>query len=229
MDTSKVPASPTICLGTPDLTPLEMTGGYTIFASGGVYREPICVARIVAKNGNIIYSDEFEQVYDGVLEKNHAYTMSQMLQAVQSGAPGFQGIKSAHGGKTGTTNFQSDGWYMGITPNLVIGTWVGNDDRFIRFRNLGYGQGGSMARPIFQNMMRNIEGDKELKFDTEARFPRPDGDMKEMNCGKFDKNGGGDTFDFTETDDVYREDYEEDAKTKKDKKKKEPEERVIDR
>jgi penicillin-binding protein 1A len=228
IDTAKIPISPTICLGTPDITPLEMTGGYTIFASGGVYREPIMVQRIVAKGGNIIYSDESEQIYEGALTRNHAYTMSQILQSVQSGAPGFQGIKSAHGGKTGTTNFQSDGWYMGITPNLVIGTWVGNDDRYIRFRNLGYGQGGSMARPIFQNALRYIEADKELKFNTAARFPKPDGEVKEMNCGKYDKLGG-DTFDFTESEETYREDFDDNGKDKKKPKKKEDEDPIIDR
>src|SRR5690606_26634373 len=132
MDTAKIPSSPTICLGTPDLTPLEMAGGYTIFANGGVYSEPIFVDRIEDRNGNPIYSAEADQIVEQVLTENGAFVMSEMLKAVQAGAPGFSGIKSQHGGKTGTTNFQSDGWFMGITPNLVIGTWVGNDDRFIR-------------------------------------------------------------------------------------------------
>jgi penicillin-binding protein 1A len=231
IDTSKVPSSPTICLGTPDLTPLEMTGGYTVFASGGVYREPICIVSVVNKNGNVIYSDEDDQITDNVLEKTYAYTMSQMLRGVQSGAPGFNGIKSVHGGKTGTTNFQSDGWYMGITPNLVVGTWVGNDDRFIRFRNLTYGQGGSMARPIFQNMLRYMEADKKLKFDTEVNFPVPEGDISEMNCSKYDEMEGGDSYDFTETEELYREDYEGGSKKSKKPKRKEEEEedQVIDR
>lgn len=216
IDTAKVPKSPAICLGSPDLTPLEMTGAYTIFASGGVYNEPIIISRIVAKNGNVIYTDESDQINEDIMEPKHAYTMSTMLQSVQSGAPGFQGIKSAHGGKTGTTNFQADGWYMGITPNLVIGTWVGNDDRFIRFRNLGFGQGGSMARPIFQNMMRNIEADDKLEFDTKVRFPKPDGDLKEMDCSKYDNLGSD---DFTDNEDVYMEDFDNNDKKKAKKKK----------
>jgi penicillin-binding protein 1A len=224
IDSTKIPHSPTICLGTPDFTPIEMTGGYTIFANGGVYREPILVTKITPKNGgDAIYSDEWGQVSDEILDPNSSYTMCQMLRQVQSGAPGFYGIKSQHGGKTGTTNFQADGWYMGITPNLVIGTWVGNDDRFIRFRNLGYGQGGSMARPIFQNMMRYVEADKKLNFDVEATYPKPD-EIKEMNCGKYDKMGKGDTYDYTEMD-AYE--MDEKPKTAKKKKKKEEEEEII--
>ncbi len=230
IDTAKVPISPTICLGTPDLTPLEMTGAYTIFANGGVYREPIFVTKVVTKNGNVIYSDDINQIYQNAMDPKYAYLMSTMLKSVQSGAPGFQGIKSQHGGKTGTTNFQSDGWYMGITPNLVVGTWVGNDDRFIRFRNLAFGQGGSMARPIFQNMLRYVESDEEITFDTKALFPKPEGDIKELDCGKYDDLDGGDTlYDYTETDDVYRDDFDKKNKKKKEEKIKKEENRVIDR
>ena len=228
IDTTKVPKSPTICLGTPDLTPLEMTGGYTIFSNGGVYKEPIFVTSIIAKKGgDVIYSDEWAQISEEVLDPNSSYAMSQMLRMVQSGAPGFQGIKSQHGGKTGTTNFQADGWYIGITPNLVVGTWVGNDDRFIRFRNLAYGQGGVMARPIFQNFLRNVEADETLNHDVTATFPKPD-NVKEMNCGKYNKMGKGDTFDFTETDTYMDEEYDDKPKSKKEKKK-EIEEPAIDR
>ena len=233
IDTTKVPASPAICLGSPDLTPFEMTGAYTVFANGGFYHEPILVSSIVGKNGNVIYTDESEQIKKDILLPKYAYTMSTMLQAVQSGAPGFQGIKSQHGGKTGTTNFQADGWYMGITPTLIIGTWGGNDDRFIRFKNSGLGQGGSMARPIFQNAMRYIEADKTLNFDVTARFPKPEGDLKEMDCSKFGKLGD-DSLDFTESEDVYRDDFgdeeeEDKKKPKSEKKKKEDETPVIDR
>jgi penicillin-binding protein 1A len=228
IDTTKVPKSPTICLGTPDLTPLEMTGGYTIFSNGGVYKEPIFVTSIIAKKGgDVIYSDEWAQISEEVLDPNSSYAMSQMLRMVQSGAPGFQGIKSQHGGKTGTTNFQADGWYIGITPNLVVGTWVGNDDRFIRFRNLAYGQGGVMARPIFQNFLRNVEADEMLNHDVTATFPKPD-NVKEMNCGKYNKMGKGDTFDFTETDTYMDEEYDDKPKSTKEKKK-EIEEPAIDR
>jgi penicillin-binding protein 1A len=230
IDSSKVPASPTICLGTPDLTPLEMTAAYTIFASGGFYHEPIFVTKIVSKNGSVIYSDESNQINENILAPKYAYTMSSMLQSVQAGAPGFHGIKSQHGGKTGTTNFQADGWYIGITPNLIIGTWAGNDDRFIRFRNIAFGQGGAMSRPIFQNALRSIEADKDIDFDTKARFPKPEGDLKEMDCNKYDKLGN-DTYDYTESEDVYSEDLDNNAEKKKaklEKKKKEAAERVID-
>lgn len=228
IDTSKVPASPTICLGTPDLTPFEMAGGYTIFANGGVYSEPIFIDRIEDRNGNPIYSAEADQVVEQVLTEDGAYVMSEMLQAVQRGAPGFAGIKTTHGGKTGTTNFQSDGWFMGITPNLIVGTWVGCDDRFIRFRSLLYGQGGSMARPIFQNVLKYIEADPALKWDTKAKFPKPDDVEREMNCLKYAQfEDRGDTFDdkgsddYTDSEDIYFDDYMQDDK-KKEKKENDP-------
>jgi penicillin-binding protein 1A len=230
IDTSKIPISPTICLGTPDLTPIEMTAAYTIFASGGFYNEPIFVTKIVTKNGNVIYSDETNQISENILAPEYAYMMSTMLQSVQAGAPGFHGISSQHGGKTGTTNFQADGWYIGITPNLVLGTWAGNDDRFIRFRNIAFGQGGAMSRPIFQNALRSIEADKDISFNTKARFPKPEGEIKEMDCTKYDKLGN-DTYDMTDGENVYGEDLDDSASKKKaklEKKKKEASERVID-
>jgi penicillin-binding protein 1A len=214
IDTSKVPAQPSICLGTPDLSPIEMTAGYSIFANGGVYYEPIFLTRITTKNGTQIYSDEASQDSDEALDKKVAFAMSKMLQAVQAGAPGFGGIKSPHGGKTGTTNFHSDGWYIGITPNLVIGTWVGNDDRYIRFRSIVLGQGGAMARPIFQNALRYIESDSKIKFDTSLGFPVPEGDLKEMDCSKYGKLEG-DTFDATDHDFSEEEDEGNGKKRKK--------------
>lgn len=213
IDTAKVPASPTICLGTPDLTPLEMAAAYCIFANKGIYNEPVFVERIEDRHGNLIYNSA-DQITQQVLSESSAYVMSQMLKSVQAGAPGFQGIKSTYGGKTGTTNFQADGWFMGVTPNLVVGTWVGCDDRFIRFRSLRYGQGGSMARPIFQNVLRYLEADEAFELDTKAKFPKPERIDREMNCLKYAQFGRGDTFgeegeDMTNQDEIYNQDYDD--------------------
>ncbi|MGH1335528.1 MAG: transglycosylase domain-containing protein [Aureispira sp.] len=191
IDTSKgrVPSSAAICLGTPDLSPFEMTGGYTIFANSGVYTEPIFIERIEDKNGNLIYTAGSDQRSTAVLSEQGAYVMSEMLQRIQRGK--FRGVKSRYGGKTGTTNFQADGWFMGITPDLVVGTWVGCDDRFIRFRGLKFGQGGKMARPIFANLLRNLEGDSTLiedeVYSAKSRFFVPETIDVEMQCIRYDQ------------------------------------------
>lgn len=200
MDTSKAPNNPTLCLGTAEMSVFEMTGGYAAFANGGFYNEPIFIERIEDRNGNPIY--EPDPMFHRVLPKTVAYAMSELLRGTQSGAGGFNGIKSLYGGKTGTTNYQADGWFMGITPHTVIGTWVGNDDRFIRFRSLGYGQGARMARPIFQNFMRNIEADTALEINVTQQFPQlalEEVGRYEMNCLKHTQfNDAGDEFmDYT--------------------------------
>ncbi len=213
IDTSngRVPSSAAICLGTPDLSPYEMTGGYTIFANSGVYTEPIFIERIEDKNGNLIYTAGSDQRSEPVLSEQGAHVMCGMLQRIQRGK--FRGVKSSYGGKTGTTNFQADGWFVGITPDLVVGTWVGCDDRFIRFRSLTYGQGGKMARPIFANLLRNLESDSTLADDgvysARSRFDIPDEIEVEMECIKYGEFATDDdriepTDDATDTD-IYDE------------------------
>jgi len=206
IDTSKVPNSPTICLGTADLSVYEMVGGYSMFVNGGYYAEPIFIERIEDANGNIIY--EPDPVFDRVMHEQGAFAMNQMLQTVQRGAGGFRGIKCRYGGKTGTTDYQSDGWFMGITPQVVLGTWVGCDDRFIRFRSLAYGQGAKMARPIFQNFIRKLEADPESGFDINADYPRPDVEAIQMKCINYARlTGPGDELfdqvDYTDDDDDW--------------------------
>lgn len=191
IDTSKgrVPVSAAICLGVPNLSPFEMTGGYTTFANLGTYTEPIFIDKIEDKNGNTIYLAGKDQDSEPVLNVQSAYVMNQMLQTIQRGR--LKGVTAAYGGKTGTTNNQADGWFMGITPDLVIGTWVGCDDRFIRFRSLTYGQGASMARPIFRNILFSMQADTTLRddaiFDPASLFPVPEIIETEMDCLKYNQ------------------------------------------
>lgn len=212
IDTSdgRVPASAAICLGTPNLSPFEMAGGYTIFANKGTYTEPIFIDRIEDKNGNLIYSAGQDQRSESILSEQGAYVMNEMLQKIQSGR--LRGVKSSYGGKTGTTNFQADGWFLGITPDLVVGTWVGCDDRFIRFRSLRYGQGAKMARPIFQNILLNMEADTSLRadkvYDYKSRFPIPEIIEREMDCLKYNQfadgsNGEPDKASDATNTDIY--------------------------
>jgi penicillin-binding protein 1A len=183
IDTDKIPNSPTICLGTSDLSVLEMAGAYTAFANEGIYTKPIYIERIEDKLGNVIWEPDIDQKQ--VLEKNDYYSMVHLLRGVVRGAPGFGGLKSDVGGKTGTTSNYSDGWFMGVTPNIVASTWVGGDDRWIRYRSLYYGQGGKMARPIFAKFLRKLEKDDKLDFDAKKRFKRPESYSIELDCSLY--------------------------------------------
>ena len=131
-------------------------------------------------------------MYEGVPEENVAinpnanYVMVEMLKY----AAGLGGtLKTEAGGKTGTTNDYVDGWFMGITPNLVVGTWVGGEYRWIRFRSIQYGQGAAMAKPFFIDFIKELEKNEDIDFDTEARFNRPSGDIGiEMDCNEYQRN-----------------------------------------
>ncbi len=199
IDTSRVPQSPTICLGSADLSVYEMTGAYTAFANNGTYTKPSYIISIKDKNGNVLYENVPEQKQ--VMSAKTAYAMTHLLRGVVAGSSGFGGVKSQAGGKTGTTNFQSDGWFMGITPELVIGTWTGGDDRWVRFRTLRYGQGGRMARPIFANLLKRIEKDKSIPYNANARYAIPSGgDEIITDCTLYDYSNEEEDSDLYSTD-----------------------------
>ncbi len=178
-----VPNLPSVCLGAVDLTLYEMTGAYTAFANNGVYTEPIFITRIEDKNGKIIYSGipkrqpAINPLYNAVIVD--------MLRNNVGGRYGL-GVKSKVGGKTGTTNDYADGWFMGITPNLVVGTWTGGDDKWIRFTTLDDGQGYVMARPICQKFLKKLEKDSLANFNTDVSFPDPPPGFHDLvNCDKY--------------------------------------------
>ncbi len=188
--TFKVPKQPSICLGASDLTVMEMTGAYTAFANNGTYNKPIFITRIEDRNGNEIYT---EDIQDGrALHPNSNFVMIQMLKNVMNqGVPGFGGIKSEIAGKTGTTNDYVDGWFMGLSPSLVVGTWVGGDDRWVRFRSLRYGIGAKMARPIYAKLLKRLEEDPASGYDASARFHRPSGNLGiELDCESYNQDRG---------------------------------------
>lgn len=194
----RVPKTPAICLGATDLSVMEMTGAYTTFANNGIYNKPIFITRIEDRNGRVIYT-ELQQEKTAI-PPNANYVMVEMLKYAGTG---LWGIKSEVGGKTGTTNDYADGWFMGVSPKLVVGTWSGGEDRWISFRSLTHGQGAYMSKPFFREFMRRLEADPDLKWDTNARFYRPPGDLGiEMNCATYQKpNPAREGFDeelFTE-------------------------------
>ncbi len=193
IDSSKITKSPTICLGACDLSVLQMSGAYTAFANNGLFTKPMYLVKIEDKNGRVIFQNLPEERQ--ALQPGANFVMVDMLKYVTAGAPGITGLKSDVGGKTGTTNDFVDGWFMGITPKLVVGTWVGGDDRWIRFLTIADGQGAKMARPFFARFLKALESDPKSKYDATARFQRPPGDLGiEINCDEYNKaTGGGST------------------------------------
>jgi len=173
--TSPIDAVPSICLGTADLTLYEMVGAMNTFANKGVYTQPIFITRIEDKNGNVIAN--FIPRQDEAMSEETAYLMLTLMKGVVESGTGARlryryGLSNPIAGKTGTTQNNSDGWFMGITPDLVTGVWVGGDDRSIRFRNMSLGQGANMALPIWALFMKRVYADKTLKIST-ADFDRP--------------------------------------------------------
>ncbi|MEM7573102.1 MAG: transglycosylase domain-containing protein [Bacteroidota bacterium] len=183
IDRSLIPDAPSIALGSVDLTVQQMAGAYSTFANNGEFLRPVFLLTIKDRTGQIIY--EHTPELRNALSPQANYAMVHMLQNASVGALG--GIKGQVGGKTGTTNDQTDGWYMGITPKLVVGTWVGGDDRWIRFRNLSYGSGAHMAKPFFREFMRRVHADEEIGVDTRRAFYRPRGDLGiELDCSAYE-------------------------------------------
>lgn len=178
-----VPYVPSMCLGALDLTVMEMVGAYGTWPNNGTYVEPVFVQRIEDKNGKVLYSAAPKKKL--ALNPTYNSVMLDMLQNNVGGNYGL-GVESDCGGKTGTTNDYADGWFMGITPNLVVGTWVGGDDKWIRFYTLDEGQGFVMARPIFQKFIKKLEADETIDYDSEERFPEPSGAVWNLiDCDKY--------------------------------------------
>ncbi|HLW32251.1 MAG TPA: PBP1A family penicillin-binding protein [Aequorivita sp.] len=219
VDTENIPAVPSIALGTADISVYEMVGAYSTFANHGVYVEPILIQRIEDKNGTVLYQN-VPKTRD-VISSETAYVTTSLMEGVtQSGtgtrlrgtwavnSPIYKKVvtgypydfKNPIAGKTGTSQNNSDGWFMGMVPNLVTGVWVGGDDRAIHFRNTAYGQGATMALPIWGMYMKSCYADEDLDVST-GNFARPDNLSIETDCSKWregntDVEKLSDEFDF---------------------------------
>ncbi|MFI5219869.1 MAG: penicillin-binding protein 1A [Bacteroidia bacterium] len=182
---------PSICLGTADLSVYEMVGAYGTFANKGVWTEPIYITRIEDKNGIVL--QEFIPKKVEVLNEETAYVMLNLMQGVVQTGTGIRlrykyNIANPVAGKTGTTQNQSDGWFMGITPDLVSGCWVGCEDRSVHFRTVYLGQGANMALPIWALYMKKIYADKTITI-SKGDFERPPGKLSiELDCSKYQNN-----------------------------------------
>ncbi len=201
---SEIPFQPSICLGTPEVTVYEMTAAYSAFANKGIAVRPIFVTRIEDKNGNIIA--EFPAKRVEVMREEISAVMVDMMQYVvdygtgqRLRRPEYGGITSQVAGKTGTTQENTDGWFMGMVPQLVCGVWVGADDPVVHFRSTALGQGANMALPIYGFFMKRVYADKTLGIDPAAKFPDFEGTPTiELDCGKYIEMQNNDYQDLME-------------------------------
>ncbi|MDA9803281.1 transglycosylase domain-containing protein [Flavobacteriaceae bacterium] len=206
VNTKNILEVPSIALGTPDVSLYEMVGAYSTFANKGVYIKPSLITRIEDKNGTVLYQHVPET--RDVLSEEAAYvTVSLMEGVTQSGSgqrlrsdwasnlPVYKNIITGYpwkftnsiAGKTGTTQNQSDGWFMGVVPNLATGVWVGGEDRSTHFPTISYGQGASMALPIWANYMIDCYNNETLRISKED-FSVPEVLSIETDCDKWKEN-----------------------------------------
>lgn len=166
-----------LCLGPCDVSVREMVTAYTAFSNKGLRVDPIYVTKITDNNGNVI--SEFTPQYTEVMSQAAYFKMVNILQNVINSGTGSRlrrapyNITAVMGGKTGTTNYNADGWFMGFTPNLVSGVWVGGDERYIHFNRMAQGQGAAMALPIYGLYMKKVYADKSLPYSQTLQFPEP--------------------------------------------------------
>ncbi len=191
--TSDLEEVPSLALGVNDVSVFEMTGAFGTFVNQGEHTTPYYIDRIEDKNGNVL--QQFTPRKKPAMSEEHAYLMLYMLRGgfeeedgTSQGVPWTLRSGNELGGKTGTTQNASDGWYMGVSKDLVSGTWVGGDDRAIHFRSWISGQGGRTARPIWVKFMSKIYDDKDLGY-TKGPFPRPERPLSiEIDCDAYEQD-----------------------------------------
>ncbi|MBI6116207.1 penicillin-binding protein 1A [Salegentibacter maritimus] len=211
VDTENFSEGPAIALGTEDMSLFEMVSAYSTFVNEGVYVKPVIVNRIEDKNGTVLYQHVPET--RDVLNKEAAYVTVNILEGVtqygsgvrlrgtyakdfahyKRGVTGYPyDFKNPIAGKTGTTQNQSDGWFMGMVPNLVTGVWVGAEDRAVHFPSLTYGQGATMALPIWGMYMKDLYADEELDV-SKGNFPKPDNLSIQVDCEEYNEENQSET------------------------------------
>ena len=187
---SPIDAVPSICLGSCDLKLIEMVGAMSTFANKGVYIKPMFITRIEDKNGNVI--QRFSPEESEAMSELAAYKTIELMKGVVQSGTGVR-LRSKYGfnnpiaGKTGTTQKNSDGYFMGITPDLTTGVWVGAEDRSVHFRSTRLGQGSHTALPIWAMYMKKVYADKSLNI-SQGNFPKPyaPGIDLDFNCWQYD-------------------------------------------
>jgi penicillin-binding protein 1A len=211
-----LPAVPSIALGTPDLSIYEMVAAYSTFANKGVYTKPVMVTHIEDKNGTLLY--QFSPETKDVLSEEIAYVVVNLMEGVTQFGSGqrlrhsfaknqavYKEIITGYpyefdnpiAGKTGTTQNHSDGWFMGMVPNLVTGVWVGGEDRATHFKTITYGQGASMALPIWANYMKGCYENEDLEISKEE-FEKPEQLTIITECENMTSNDDGNVLEQQE-------------------------------
>lgn len=202
---SKIDPTPSICLGTPEISVFEMVGANATFANKGTWIQPTFITRIEDKNGKVLA--DFAPKTEEIMNEEKAYVMLQLMKGVVQIGTGSRlrrnfKLMNPIAGKTGTTQNNSDGWFMGITPDLVSGCWVGAEDRSVHFNSGEQGQGASMALPIWGKYMQKVYADKTLKI-SQGDFEKPAKKIDiEMDCSRYDKDLESGKEDFN-TEDEY--------------------------
>lgn len=191
--TAPIDAVPAICLGTPDVSVYEMVGAYATFANKGVWTEPTYLMRIEDKNGNVL--QEFVPRKVEAISEETAYLMTNLMEGVVQFGTGARlrgqyKLTAPIAGKTGTTQNQSDGWFIGITPDLAAGCWVGCEDRVVHFRTIELGQGAREAMPIWALFMQRVYADKSIKISTGDFQPPSEPLTVELDCNKYRQETG---------------------------------------
>jgi len=194
---SDIEPVPAICLGTPSLSVYEMVGALATFANQGQFNKPILMTRIEDKNGNTIAT--FTPETKVALDERTSYLMLSLMKGVVDLGTGRRlrfryKMNYPMAGKTGTTDNNSDGWFMGLTPDLVSGVWVGAEDRSVHFRSTHLGQGANMALPIWALYMQKVYADDKIKI-SKGDFKKPAGLDVELDCDKYNKTQESQTID----------------------------------
>jgi penicillin-binding protein 1A len=191
---SELPAVPSLALGTPSISVMEMVGAYGVLANGGVYNEPRYMVAVTDQKGKILEAFGEKEKPVRALSKESTQMMIHMLKSVISEGTGASlrykyGITNDVVGKTGTTQSNVDGWFIAILPKLVIGSWVGADDPRMHFRSTALGQGAATALPIVAKFIGRANQDPELRSLMQARFePLSERLLNEMDCQRSKTN-----------------------------------------
>ncbi|MCX7767490.1 MAG: PBP1A family penicillin-binding protein [Flavobacteriales bacterium] len=186
--TADIPPVPSICLGTPEITVLEMTSAFSVFGNKGMYVKPQYLLRIEDQNGNLV-EEFFTERHEAMDERSAFLTLALMKGVVESGTGSRLRYRYKFNfpvaGKTGTTQNNSDGWFIGITPDITTGVWVGADERTVRFGSTYYGQGANTALPIWALYMLKVYQDNSLKYHR-GDFEPPPGELRtKINCAEW--------------------------------------------
>ncbi|MHA4893388.1 transglycosylase domain-containing protein [Pedobacter sp. PWIIR3] len=186
--TTDVPAYPSIALGSFDASVYDMVGAYSVFANRGVWTKPTYILRIEDKNGVVLHSEKPIPV--PAMNEEVAYVMTRMLRGVVTNGTGWRlagkyGIRTPIGGKTGTTQNNSDGWFMGISPQLVAGVWTGCEDRAFHFTSTAQGDGATTALPIFAGFMKRVYANPKLKISKADFEPPKNGVSITFDCNQY--------------------------------------------